>query len=363
MSLSRIAAIILSIILILSGIALIMQMDEEEAPERAGGVASDELPGQYDYAVSGNVVRDSNGGAAHTSDDFTHALMWAVEQPGKTIYIPSGQYRIDHRLRIADAATIYGDGDGANGTVLNFSDSEEKASLQMYGTSEVRLMQFRVANGNIEISSSAESYDGPVSGGHLLQDITVVGTPPSTQAAFFVWVRENGGSGVVENLRFVRCKALDVGGMGFHLGGGGANTLSEIRNTDIWVRNVSFDDCRAERCGIGSRYNNYICGYDLAEGVNVENVSLYRGNASGNWMNGFHFEGFPFVKRVTFTECDARDNGVGKVSNGANAGWNIWRSEPYNNDVTLVNCTGQGNEEGDVFQGYSFPILDLPPSG
>ncbi len=321
-------------------------------------------PHEYDYLVEDGIVKSYNGEEVHESNDFTHALIWAVGQPNKRTFVPAGHYDVEHGMRVADGITLYGEGQGNNGTVFDLLGYNNGAFLQLTGVSNVTFRNFQVEHGGIEVASSPEGSRNSIIGGHLFENITLHQTVSKFEAAFKVWVREDGGTGIVQNLTFKGCQVTDTECTGFFLGGGGANLGLGLRSLDMWVRDISFEDCQAVNCGIGSqRYNGYVCGFDLAEGANVRDISVIRCNATGNWMNGFHFEGSPAVENVTFIECGAVGNGVGSISDGSNAGWNIWREAPFNSQVILIDCFGEGNSGGDVFQGQSLPVLELPPEG
>lgn len=320
----------------------------------------------YNYIISGTQVKTSSGTVAYQGSSFTAALKWAASQAGKITYIPAGTYDVTSYVEVATGVTIYGAGPGTTGTVLHFTTGTQE-TMCLTGVDNVVLKQFRLTgSGNICIRSPTTAVAGKSSMGNILiQDVTIYGTSVSSGylgGGFWTYARPTMN---IDGLKFIRCQALYVNSFGFCIQGNdvwnGVDTMQTLRAKNVWVRNIYMEDCVADHCGVNGRPNNYICGFNLEEGANVENVNLVRCVATYNWMNGFHWEGTLYAKNCVLTDCEASYNGVGKVSNGANAGFFWYGGSPYYNEVTLIGCTGHNNYGPDADDSHTH--MELLPSG
>jgi hypothetical protein len=308
----------------------------------------------YDYTVSSNVVLNATGGTAYTGSSFTTALRWALTQTGKVTYVPSGTYNITGVLSPTDGITLVGD--GPDRTILNFTATDYwfNRAFRFFDRSNVTLKGFGLTNGSIQFQANGVTITNI-----RLEDLTAVGLSAIDPAAF--WTRVS-NMGEVNGVTFIRCHARDTHCMGFEISGDRSNqdwtTPETARLTAGWSRNIRFEDCSAINCGaVGARYNDYVCGYDFNEGTNLENLYVLNCESSGNWMNGFHFEMDPYVLNAVFENCVANFNGVGPQGAGF-----TWSHTATPQEVTLINCSGYGNLEGDALMFPRPPVLtDLPP--
>ncbi len=313
-------------------------------------MGSTEPPLDADLIVSGEMVTDPTGVTAHVANDFTSALQWAVSQTGQAVRIPAGAYAIDDTIRPANGVVLFGDGDGEDGTVLEFvSGKPSEARIQISsGVNDVTLAQFRITgNASIEIRSS-----GVTCGGHLLRDITAYRTSAIQAAAFEMLVLNKG---VLDDIQFIRCKAIETDHIGFFAEGDGYRAPGGVQNTPAfsgWIKNLYFEDCLADHCGYDGRYNAWVVGFDLAESVNVENVKCVRCTAQYCWESGFHFEPSPTVINAVLEDCVASYNGQkpddywnGDGTRGLWFGMGFYWA-PSKTRVTLLNCVGEGNRRG-----------------
>lgn len=311
----------------------------------------------YDYMVASNLVKDRTGATVYTASDFTVALRWAASQAGKVTYVPSGTYVVTAAIVTAPGTTIYGDGpDPSTGTVFHFTShgSYNQCSFKNAGVSDVTLKGFRVVEGNIYCEVS-----GGVTVRNLLYENIVIETAHEICPAA-LWTYVLGAGNAIDGYTVRDVHILNTKCMGFLLAGTPMNS-ADVRTAGGWVYNVLYEDCTAIGCGsVTPRYNEWCCGFDLAEGVNVRNVHLVRCEATGNYLDGFHIEMWPYVYNVVFDDCVANDNGL-----KGSEGWGfVWGSRTYpDQEVILNNCTGHGNLGADVWNNNIGVKYDLSPTG
>jgi hypothetical protein len=279
---------------------------------------------RIDLTVSSNEVVSSNGTTVYQGSNFSEALDWALMQDGNATFVPAGVYNLSDSLTLANNVALVGAGDGPTGTVFNFtSHSGRNARVELLNVNNVTLKHFRVVgNGNVHIWS-----DKTVHGDYLMENITVYRTSVLQPGAFMTWTSHQG---IIDNLTFLRCKAIETSDIGFALQGDGGDDLG-ISNGG-WVRNVTFRDCVANYCGISERFNNWVCGFDLAEGTNVKNLYLVNCQASNNWLDGFHFEAKPSAINCVLKDCIANNNSQREPGLGADYRW-----DKEIQDVRLIN--------------------------
>jgi hypothetical protein len=313
-----VAFVLLAVITI--GVIAYLAPDPGNRPGTQGGEQ------KIDLTVSDNVVMTSNGSVAFKGHDFTEALRWALTQEGRSVSVPAGNYDVTDSLSLASNVTLVGNGDGPSGTVFNFTSLDRRhARVELLNVDNVTLKQFRIiGNGNVHMRS-----DG-VHGQYSMENITVYRTSVLQPGAFMTWTSDRG---VIDDLSFVRCKAIETSNIGFNLQGDGGGELGMTAGG--WVRNVTFQECVATYCGYYERFNGWVCGFDLAEGTNVENLHLIDCVATHNWVDGFHFEVRPSVINCTLENCIAGDNSQREPDLGVDYRWN-----KTTQDVRLLNSTG-----------------------
>lgn len=138
-------------------------------------------------------------------------------------------------------------------------------------------------------------------------------------------------NGVISNTSFIGCRAVNNGGFGFLNDGKGNSSL---------IKNSTYLDCEAIRCGHHTRYDDWITGFDIAEGCNVENVRLKNCTAEQNWESGFHLENKPSKINVEIIDCKSIKNGRSKIDPTYGAGFLV------SSGVSLVGCEAYNNEVG-----------------
>ncbi|KUG21004.1 hypothetical protein ASZ90_009253 [hydrocarbon metagenome] len=151
----------------------------------------------------------------------------------------------------------------------------------------------------------------------------------------------------IENIEFTRCTADSPGTYGF---------LHSAKDQAYRVhKNIRYTDCRAINCGLYSRYNNWVTGFDFAEHNDVESLHVTRCIAEGNWESGFHFEWEPSKKDVVLIDCVSRNNGQKPFPEKYSLGGENYFGAGYlapRGEYTFRNCTAEGNSAYGFFFSY-----------
>jgi len=314
-------------------------------------------PVKYDYIIQNNVVKTASGSTAYTGSSFTAALQWAMNQGGKTTYLPAGSYTVTSQIKVAGGTvssptTLVGASDEADGTVITFTaNSEANSEFYIYNTNNVAMKNFRIVSGAIEMRSVSTTM-----GNFLFEDLTLYKTnlyQPNGkhEAAFQMSVLSNG---VISGVSYYRCNVIDGGAVGFEPYG----------DFTGWVKNCYYEDCLTSRIGLdaSTRFNEWVVGFDIAESANVDTVTYVRCTAEYTFESGFHTEP-RIVKNVVIKDCVSHHSGMKPANfqnseglppgpyfgNGFFAPINIGYFQ--NIDVTLINCQGWANAKGDTYLG------------
>jgi hypothetical protein len=292
----------------------------------------------YDYKIVSNVVVDGSNNNKYVGADFSAALNWAMGQEDKVTYVPAGNYNVHSSIYIAQGATLYGDGQGTTGTVINFSDSTAYAeAFVIYDVSDVTLSNFRMTGyGTIY----AYAYHTDIS--KLTFDRITAYRCGGNDFEFALLAYS---SHKVDGVTFTNCIADGPDGWGFVLSGDDSGLKT----------NIKFIDCTANYCGsYSTRFNEWGVGFDLVEMGAVSNILLDHCTASYNWESGFHLEWNKSVTNMTLIDCVANyngqkpnnnDNGDGTIGPQYAEGYLVFAGE----EVKLQNCSGTGNTLGLVY--------------
>jgi hypothetical protein len=128
------------------------------------------------------------------------------------------------------------------------------------------------------------------------------------------------------------------------------------------MQNFTLVDCHAYNSGKYTRYNDWVCGFDLSETPNLENLLVLGCTAAGSWETGFHMEHSATKTSSMIVDCISTDNGLDKpipmygagflLSNGMTA-YNLisrdnalygFEIETYGSaGVALYNCRDDGS--------------------
>ena len=311
----------------------------------------------YDYIVSNNVVKGPTGSTAYTGSSFTAALNWACTQTGRVVYVPAGSYSLSDNINFASGVTLMGD--GAMSTVFTFTTKSMKyadysdASFHVKDVDGVTLKQFGITGqGCVRLSSTSGTH-----GGHVVQDVTVWDTNYMVVNAFGTWVSRGTGASV-NDIKFIRCVAYNVGGNGFAIMG----NFPWSTGTAGTQHNIYFEDCKALYCGYTNDIWDWTVGFDLVEQCHIDKVTLVRCEASYNWESGFHLEYGPTVTDCVFQDCVANYNGQ-SYSDPRGAVWGAGYLTFGYQDVTKTRCTGIGNAGGTFYSADRYPVEQKTVSG
>jgi hypothetical protein len=284
----------------------------------------------YDYIVSGSQVKDHAGTVAYTGSNFLTAVNWALSSGNKVVYVPAGTYSVGGTIMLKTGDTLVGDGDS---TVFNFVS---RGQVLADNVDRVTMKSFKVTgSGNVMVASTSGTH-----GGHVLQDITVYQVSNTWAGAVMTYVQ---GSGTVLNdVKFIRVKAIDCRTYGFLVNGD---------FTGQWTKNLYFEGCVASWNGVNGTTNEWAPGFDLAEGTNVDTMTLVNCVANDNLESGFHFEDAPQHLNVVFKNCVASNNGIHKQAIYGHAplygaGFFMGANSKQSTISGLDTCTGAGNTLG-----------------
>lgn len=220
------------------------------------------------------------------------AAINALSANGGTVQLTEGVFNCSGNVLPTTNITVRGQ--GVSVTAIRFKND---------GILRVDAEYVVLENFKVEGTGYNASYDFGVvyirSSHVVVRD--VVGTSDATIQGLF-YVRSVGlGSKDIEDIEFTRVVAESPGTYGF---------IHSSWGTDYKThRNVRYTDCRATNCGLNSRYNAWVTGFDFAELNDIDGLQVVRCIAEGTWESGFHFEYSPVKKNVVFTDCIARNNG------------------------------------------------------
>jgi hypothetical protein len=265
--------------------------------------------------------------SSDSSDVIQYALIAITD--GGTVQVEKGEYAMAKPVDVPSDARLLGAG---SETVFR---SAATACFRISESSNVSLNNFTmVGSGGILVASyKAPSLDIAIS------NITAT-LDNRSEGAYYVLATD----GKVSNVSFVRCSALNCGTNGF---------INNGRPGSGMVENVSYDHCAANGNGLMSRYNDWVVGFDLAERVDVNNISVRDCEATDNWQSGFHFEPIVSVTNATLVDCRADNNGRSMgAPEGQGYGWGyVINSQVPQHDIRLEGCTATGNYRGDTSLG------------
>ena len=331
------AAVIIAAVLVLSIVAVAFvldQQDQEGTPDRdtvhGGPTAS------YTIYREGSETRSESNisdGVLFASDDSRDVIQRTIDMtsPGDSVLVRAGEYELKDAVAVPDGITMGGEGPA---TVFIGQGME---AFTITERTNVTMANFTLrGSGPIVVAG----HDRPASN-ILIKDVTAT-VDTSHEGVFYVLSIDT----VVSNVTFLRCTAIDCGTNGFINNGVGRG----------WIENISYIDCSAVRCGLEERYNDWIVGFDLAERVNIRNMTVQGCVANDNWQSGFHFEPPAELENVVMYDCVSNNNGRSEGSPDGNGyGWGYLIYDRPWHDVSLLNCTASGNYRGDTDLGPLTP--------
>ena len=258
-----------------------------------GGVQLASASTSYTYKVSGSQVLSSTSSVAYTGSSFTAALNWAVSHANSVTYVPAGTYTLTSNINFAAGTSMFGDGD------TTIFTSSGVCSLRITDVSNVALSSFMMT-GSVRVSVWADS--SVTMSNFSFTNINGKSLAAGIDYGFWVFA---GSNAVINGVVFTSCAITNSACYGFCLNGAGQGMgpYNEL------IENVQFTNCKAINCGVTSRCNDWVVGFDLAETTNVKNVVLTNCEADYSFEAGFHFENFPAISGISFVNCVANYNG------------------------------------------------------
>ena len=249
----------------------------------------------------------------------------ALGTRGGTVSLTEGTFHLSGDLNIP--SNVIFEGQGPDATWLEWSSGRVKCEwkeniilrdFKTTGTGSIYLLNCN----HVKVHNITATVDDSLDGG-----------------AFYLYV----GYSVMEDIEFVNCKAIDCGRHGWQNDGEGSPKT---------IRDVRYIDCEAINCGRYSRFAHYgqwTCGFVLAENADIEDIEVVRCYAEGSFESGFHFEAAPSKKRIVLRDCVSKSNGQkpddyynpDTRTYGCTFGAGFW----LHGDVTLINCTAEGNRK------------------
>ena len=250
----------------------------------------------------------------------------ALGNAGGTVTLTEGTFYLSGDLNIPSNVIL--EGKGPDATWLKWSSG----LVQCQGKQNFVLRDFKTTGTGAIFIYNCDRVK--------VHNVTATVDNSRWGGAFTLWV----SNGVMEDIEFVNCKAIDCGRHGWQSDGDGSQKT---------IRNVRYIDCEAINCGRESRFaphGQWTCGFQLAENADVEDCEVIRCYAEGNYEAGFIAEAAPSKKRIVLRDCVSKNNGV-KPDNyyngpdedmyGALFGAGFW----LHGDMTLINCTAENNRK------------------
>jgi hypothetical protein len=217
-----------------------------------------------------------------------------------------------------------------------------------------KIMAMNVTFRNLYLTGATFGIDFRIGSGYgLCENVVFEGADNSYASCFNI----NPNAVTISNFKFINCHAIDCGRCGFmHLGNAASSKVTD----------VTYDNCSAINCGVATRFNDYVCGFDVFELCNVENITYSKCLAYGTWLNGFHMESTTYTaKNVKFVSCSSIRSGQ-KGANNYNyclsggvsltdcysylcvlgVGYWIYNKD---NDIHLNGCVDDGSDIGMEF--------------
>lgn len=288
-------------------------------------------PSDYDYLVSivsGKYkVIDKNGKMLYAKADLITALD-AIKSHGTSDYV----------IKLAAGTYTWGTGDhdfpsdshfigsGVGNTIIDFGTGADE-QLKILDVDNVYMSDFSFTGQGRVIIKGESSGAGC---NHIILERI---------RAYSVRMASWGGTigvlaydGDMTDIRFTDCSVYQSDMMGF--------VLYRSAGTPTF-KDIYFTRCHAEECGkAATRYNDWACGIDVAEGnadMTVENIYVTNCSAKRNWESGFHMEGMPVKRNIVIQGCISEDNGIDKGAPTYGRGFGAA------DDTILMGCIARGN--------------------
>lgn len=273
------------------------------------------------YLSGGSVVAEDSSGATIASGINPVVVLQAALTAGYTVYIADNTtltYTSGNKyVRIPTNGKLIG---GKNVTISGFS-------VCCVSVNNVDIE-------NLTLTGDPNDYDGNVyiyESSYINVRRVVVSAPgTSAEGAFMLEAAKSSSN--THDIMFEDCKVLNGGRHGWLFIGSGINGAN--------MSNVRLTRCLAYRCGVDSRVNDYVVGYDISETPNIDNFVLTDCEANYNWESGFHMETpSGTITNTTFIRCKADHNG-----NQSNHAATYGHGFLLNGQCTLIDCIATNND-------------------
>lgn len=281
----------------------------------ASKTSVDEIPSPPDFVCDGQ-----------DDQEEIRAAFRALPAGGGTVVLTDGTFYCTDSIDVPANSTLMGRGPEV--TVLNYLSP---SSVRMNAGKHICLSNFGITGkGSVYISTSDI----------VVENVTVSHVDSSYMAAFMIYAANE----VIEDVKFIHCRAVDVDRWGFvHSGEGKPNS----------VRNCTYINCQAINCG---RYDQYYgvnrqygeawdVGFDIAESLkSADNITYIGCHAEGCWESGYHAEADVRLTNIRLINCTSTDNAlkqkIGREAADFGAGFLV------NEGMYLENCTSKNNAVG-----------------
>ena len=282
-----------------------------------------ELPSFVDTSMD-KFIRNSDGNCWEaTSANIQVAIDDLIY--GGTVFLPSDiTFNIVNDIGLRSNVCLKGNGVT---TVLNMVGGE----LYIEDKNNVTLSDFRIT-GNRSIYALAW---GSNSTGLLIENIEATVKNPTRIGTFFIFVSDGY---IYDDIRFSNCRAIDCSNFGWFFTG-------SVEGNDE-ITNVYLENCKSINCGRYEYYNNWTCGFNLAENTNIINLTVINCIATGNWESGFHMEFFAIKENILFVNCTSNNNGQKTCSQLGNYGVATYGAGFVVDNSILNRCCMENNRYG-----------------
>lgn len=276
--------------------------------------------GGASYAINKNsagktIVKNTAGSTVFSSSDAANAIQYAIYRAtnGGVVTLKAGTYTLTKELMMKSGVTLQGSGIGTvfvnNGIRVSDVSSISLKSFAMKGTSDIYIGAYGTDVSNILVQDVSASNVGGVSAAYVL----------------------DAQRHTISSVKFIRVTATECDAYGFMFIGSGKGTCL--------IKDVTIDSCKALKCGINARTNDWVVGFALAVNVDVTNMYVKNSEASSNWEDGFYLRTDVAKTNVVFENCIANNNGQ-KPAYKEGFGYYV------DSKVVLKNCIGVGNKGG-----------------
>lgn len=260
-------------------------------------------------------IRNSNGGIWEATGANIQLAINDLTTGG-TIWMPDGTTDISSDIALSDNIHLKGVGQS---TIIN--SPSNLYSIQVHADNNVTISDMKLT-GNISLSIQTTTAE--TVGNITIRDVIIDAHESSKNGLFYVWVHDND---VMNNLKFIRCEAINSRTFGFIISGGSTGRLN----------NVMFTNCIANDSGRYDNLNQWATGFDFAESLGyVSNLTVTGCIAEGSYESGFHFEETPVLENCVLVGCISNNNGQ-KTGGTFNAGYLV------SGGVKLSDCYASGN--------------------